>query len=78
MTDRRPTESRRDLAYNSMVIVLDGELAVPCTCNPLQQGRSGCPRGAPRQNGESGGDVDGWVPRIGKHLNRVRAGRQQH
>jgi len=21
------------------LIVLDGELAVPCTCNPLQQGR---------------------------------------
>jgi len=25
-----------------------------------------------------GSGADGWAPRIGKHLNRVRAGRQQH
>ena len=32
---RQPTLSARVMP----LIVLDGELAVPCTCNPLQQGR---------------------------------------
>jgi len=58
------------------VAVLGGALAVPCTCNPLQQGR--IPLRGPRCSRGSGPPgVEGRIPCDGSPTNWVRAGRQQ-
>ena len=58
------------------VAVLGGALAVPCTCNPLQQGR--IPLRGPRCSRGSGPpSVEGRIPCDGSPTNWVRAGRQQ-
>ena len=44
------------------LIVLDGELAVPCTCNPLQQGRIPKP-GVFLLVSTKKSDVEDWVLR---------------